>query len=465
MSSLSSPRTGPSRTPSEHHPEKEILLSQQGEKYPEVNITVAPKPLIAPTQKSKRILILGGGVSGLMTAWFLLDKGYLVTILAKDWAWTTDFQNSRLTSQIAGALWEFPPGGCGLTEIESLEKGWSNIEHYREWSLQSYELYKKLNTMLNGRMRAEFGVSVTKLNQLFYQDLDTVNDYNAGEVHKLSSIREAVGQDRLDNLRVHDAATLTEVFDDLGMVDSWREKLKGGYTHDAPIVNTDKAMVFLMAIVKNKGADLETREITQPLTDPEVAESLVKQYRADAIINATGLGSRMVADDPDVYPVRGAVKRIHNNNVDHFEALTEAYLVPAQKGENGQPTKVVFLVPRNDETLYVGSIVQPHNDQLVLTEESPEVEVMFERARHFLPGLADAKTVPWFPFAQGLRPFTKRNVKVRADTRTKTPVIHNYGHGGSGWTLAAGTSRSAVHLLELVLAGKTAQQANDVLFN
>lgn len=96
--------------------EREITLTAQGQLYPEVKISVSPKALISPTKTSKRILILGGGVSGLLTAWILLDKGYRVTILSKKWAWTSDFQDSRITSQIAGALWEFPPGGCGLTE-------------------------------------------------------------------------------------------------------------------------------------------------------------------------------------------------------------------------------------------------------------------------------------------------------------------------------------------------------------
>lgn len=46
-----------------------------------------------------------------MTAWTLLDHGYRVTILSKEWATFADKQ--RLTSQIAGALWEFPPAVCG----------------------------------------------------------------------------------------------------------------------------------------------------------------------------------------------------------------------------------------------------------------------------------------------------------------------------------------------------------------
>lgn len=445
--------------------DKEILLKKQGDRYPEIKLTVAATPLVAPTLQSKRILIIGGGVSGLMTAWMLLDKGYHVTVLSKEWAWTSDFQHSRITSQIAGALWEFPPGGCGLTEIESPGPGWATIKHYREWALQSYEFYKKMNNMLSGRLQTEFGVAVTKLNQLFYQNLQEQNEFNEEEIEKLGQIRRATEEQRMDNLKEHGGNGLKEIFDDLGMTQSWRDKLKAGYTHDAPIINTDKSMAYLMAIVKNKGAELETREIARPLSDHGAADELLREYHAAAIVNATGLGAREVANDLDVYPVRGAIKRIQNNNMDHFEALTEAYLVPAQKGEDGQATKVVFLVPRNDECLIVGSIVQPRNNALGLGEGHPEVEIMWERARHFLPGLADAKPIPWYPLAQGLRPFTKKNVKVRADIHSNVPLVHNYGHGGSGWTLAVGTSRSVVHLLEMILVeGKTAEEANAVLY-
>lgn len=51
-----------------------------------------------------------------------------------------------MTSQIAGALWKFPPGGCGLTEIEEAGKSWATVEHYQEWASQSYEFYHKYDT-------------------------------------------------------------------------------------------------------------------------------------------------------------------------------------------------------------------------------------------------------------------------------------------------------------------------------
>jgi glycine/D-amino acid oxidase-like deaminating enzyme len=131
--------------------------------------------------------------------------------------------------------------------------------------------------------------------------------------------------------------------------------------------------------------------------------------------------------------------------------LNDAYLVPAQKDNNGVPTGVVFIVPRNDDILYVGSIIQPHNDQANLEPGSPEVRVMWDRAAEFMPSLRHADFVHHYPFAQGLRPFTKKNVKVRADTQAGFPLVHNYGHGGSGWTLGFGTARCAVYILKALL--------------
>ena len=92
-----------------------------------------PVPLEPATPYSPRILIVGGGVIGLTTAWTLLDKGYHVTVIAKEWASFGKAQ--RLTSQIAGALWEFPPAVCGQhTDAISLH-------HSKRWSMISYHIW------------------------------------------------------------------------------------------------------------------------------------------------------------------------------------------------------------------------------------------------------------------------------------------------------------------------------------
>lgn len=98
------------------------------------DITPLPTPLNNPASSSPRILVIGGGVTGLVSAWVLLDQGYHVTILAKDWV--SDEPGKRLTSQIAGALWEFPPAVCGAhTDRISLQRS-------KDWCMTAYHIWE-----------------------------------------------------------------------------------------------------------------------------------------------------------------------------------------------------------------------------------------------------------------------------------------------------------------------------------
>ena len=81
-----------------------------------------------------RIIIIGGGVTGLTTACELLQRNYQVTVIAERYA----NQDNRITSQIAGALWEWPPAVCGRhTDIISLENS-------KRWCKVAYDRYKAM---------------------------------------------------------------------------------------------------------------------------------------------------------------------------------------------------------------------------------------------------------------------------------------------------------------------------------
>ena len=90
---------------------------------------------------------------------------------------------------------------------------------------------------------------------------------------------------------------------------------------------------------------------------------------------------------------------------------------------------------------------------------------MWKKARNFLPSLADAKTIPEYPFAQGLRPFSHKNAKVRADGMSfGLNFVHNYGHGGSDWTLTVGCARATVNLLEKTMGGVSGDSAKAAVY-
>jgi glycine/D-amino acid oxidase-like deaminating enzyme len=48
----------------------------------------------------------------------------------------------------------------------------------------------------------------------------------------------------------------------------------------------------------------------------------------------------------------------------------------------------------------------------------------------------------------GLRPFRKNGFRVEKEALGSKTIIHNYGHGGSGWSLSWGTASLAVELAE-----------------
>jgi D-amino-acid oxidase len=95
------------------------------------------------------IVIIGGGVTGLTTACELLQRNHKVTVIAERYA----NEENRIASQIAGALWEWPPAVCGRhTDPMSLDKS-------KHWCKVSYDKFKKmaadpeLSTAAGVRMR------------------------------------------------------------------------------------------------------------------------------------------------------------------------------------------------------------------------------------------------------------------------------------------------------------------------
>jgi D-amino-acid oxidase len=389
-------------------------------------------PLRTPVESSPSILIVGGGVTGLITAWALLDKGYHVTIIAKEWA--SYGKEQRLTSQIAGALWEFPPAVCGQhTDAISLQ-------HSKRWCIVAYHIWdaiaasKSLSELAGVRMKgADF---------FFPAPIEE-------DMHEMSKMLEILGSGIRGFRR--DPAIIQErrVSKSYGAVDA--------YEHLAPIIDTDVCMAFLKDLVASKGAKLVTRTIHGDLLDQE--QTLRDEFKADVIINATGLAGLELAGDKSCYPIRGGLIRVINDGSD-FPKLDHALTITADAAHDSN--EIVFLVPRNDNILLIGGIAEPHEHELNLTLDSPIIKRMRARCEAFLPDLKKARVDPEYPLAQGLRPFRERNVRVERELRprktkpgTEGPstsrIVHSYGQGGAGWSLGFGCAGDVLELVEEAL--------------
>jgi len=399
-----------------------------------LNFSLDREPQIQPTDASPSVLIIGGGVTGLITAWVLLDRGYYVTVLAKEWASYT--KDQRLTSQIAGALWEYPPAACGQHTDPISQK------HSKRWCMVAYRVWEAIAA--DPKLSAEAGVRMKESSFFFPCPIEE----DKAQLSKMNEImKSGVRGFRRD-------PNLTEKYNvdpTYGAVDA--------YQHLAPIIDTDVCTKWLMTMVQSKGARFLTETIHGDLFHQE--DELRARFGADVIVNCTGLASAEAAGDRTCYPIRGCLIRVINDGVD-FPKVTSSLTIAADAVHDANG--IVFIVPRNDNILLLGGIAQPHEYKLDLTLDSPVIKRMRERCEAFLPALKNARVDPDYPLAQGLRPFRKQNVRVERELRRLEPleghkrprhsrIVHSYGHGGSGWSLSFGCAEDVANLVVDALRG------------
>jgi D-amino-acid oxidase len=216
-------------------------------------------------------LIVGGGVTGLVTAWALPDQGYHVSVIAKEYA--SYGTSQRLTPQIAGALWEYPPAVCGQhTDAISLE-------HSKRWCMTAYHIW---DAIAGSEELAESSGVRMKCSDFFFP---VPVEQDLAQLHKMNEIMASGIRGFVRGRSIIDRRDVNKSY---GVVDA--------YEHLAPIIDTDQCMAYLQELVVSKGADLHKTTVSGDLFDQE--EELLAEYRADAIVNATGLaGTELAGDD------------------------------------------------------------------------------------------------------------------------------------------------------------------------
>lgn len=360
------------------------------------------------------VLIIGAGISGLTTAWTLLDRGYKVTVIAAKYA----SKHEKITSQIAAALWEWPPPVCGKYVQFSND---FHMENWKRRSLISFNRFKELAD------NPETGVRMCTSNFFFGRPIQSC----PRETKKLAEIGEIMPGFR------HDIKIVEElgVNVNYGVVDA--------YSHLAPIIDSDCYMNWLINYLKSRySIAFMTREISGDLLAQE--SELLNFYEADVIVNCTGINSKELVADDTVFGLRGAYIRIINDG-SRFPKVNEAMNVQLD-GEDSDD--MVFIVPRNNNTLILGGMAELNKlDLNINLENSDLLKKMFERDLHFHPDLKNGQIDPDYPISVGIRPFRKGHVRVERE-RKDSNIVHNYGHGDSGYTLSFGCAVDVADIID-----------------
>jgi D-amino-acid oxidase len=146
----------------------------------------------------------------------------------------------------------------------------------------------------------------------------------------------------------------------------------------------------------------------------------------DAVVNCTGIGARRLTGDTTLRALLGQTVLVEPGDVE----LRRMY------GDERDLSRMFYVIPRRTEVV-IGGCALPF-DADVLPPPDPALRAAFlERAR--AAGFAHG---PVLRDAVGLRP-VRPEVRVERVDR----IIHHYGHGGAGYTLARGSAADVVALV------------------
>lgn len=213
----------------------------------------------------------------------------------------------------------------------------------------------------------------------------------------------------------------------------WRAAVPGfvrtdaGYRFAAPVADMSVHLPWLVRRLEALGGSLVAGALRN------LDEALA---RAPVVVNCAGLGARELAGDPSLLAVRGQVLRVE------CPAIDEWFLDQAD-GE-----RLVYVVPREHDVVLGGTAVEADEDPGTDPDVAAAIRARCEAA---VPGLRGARVVG---DAVGLRP-ARPAVRLEAEPREGGTVVHCYGHGGAGVTLAWGCADEVVGLVARSFAAGT----------
>jgi D-amino-acid oxidase len=199
----------------------------------------------------------------------------------------------------------------------------------------------------------------------------------------------------------------------------WRDAVPGlartpeGLRFVAPAVDMSIHLPWLVGRLRALGGAIERRAV-----------AALDELEADAVVNCAGLGARELAGDGSLTAVRGQVVRVTAPDVDEWLL------------DQSDPQRLVYVVPRERDVVLGGTAQEGAED----LEPDPATSAAIRaRCAALVPALRDAPVVG---VAVGLRP-VRPTVRLEAEGR----VVHCYGHGGAGVTLAWGCAGEVAALL------------------
>ncbi|HEY2792543.1 MAG TPA: FAD-dependent oxidoreductase [Micromonosporaceae bacterium] len=193
---------------------------------------------------------------------------------------------------------------------------------------------------------------------------------------------------------------------------------------ESPVVDMPRYLGYLTERVAAAGVVIDVEPVASL---PDLAGS------AAVVVNCTGLGSRELAGDERVAPVRGQHVIVENPGLREFFY------------ERGSGPTLTSFIPHGDRLVLGGTVERGD----VRTEADPvQAAEIVGRCAVVEPRIATAAITG---VDVGLRP-GRGGVRLELDQIQGVRVVHNYGHAGIGVALSWGCANHVTRLVRSTLA-------------
>jgi D-amino-acid oxidase len=317
------------------------------------------------------VLILGCGISGLSCAIKLKEQGFeRVRIVARDLPPNT-------TSDVAGGLW-FPYKAEPIHRILG-------------WSKTTFQELKRLQSEYPSA-----GITTTDFYQYFRKPVDYEAWWSSAvEVyHKLAPSELSNG-------------------------------FLGGYYAQVLVAEPQTHLPFLMKYFEALGGTIE-RGVVETLKEI-IAENTI-------IVNCTGLDSKRLVSDTEMFSIRGQIVRVKNPGIRRSITI---------ESSDEQSENATYTIARSEDVI-LGGVAMINNWDTSIDDTT--IQGIVERCTEIEPTLQGAEVLG---HKAGLRP-GRTEIRLELEQHGDTcAVIHNYGHGGSGYTVNWGCAEEVSQLAKI----------------
>jgi len=405
----------------------------------------------------KHIVVIGGGITGVTSAYALARQGFEVTLIEKNRyaAMETSYANGGQLSASNAEVWTHPS-----TLIKGLKwmmkadapllmnpkPSWhkfswiaefvANIPKYERNTIDTAKLAIDAREHLFAWAASE-GIDFDHKRQgILHIYRDKKGFDHAGRVSKLLA---AGGLERR-------AVTPEEM---RAIEPTLQGQYYGGYFTESDSTGDIHKFTFGLAqACKRLGVQMLTgHEVLNVSSDGEVAtvqvryEGQIDTLRFDGIVISAGVHSRRLAaqlgDRLNVYPVKG-----YSITVNMPDAASQA--AAPQVSLLDDETKLVTSRLGNDRFRVAGTA---EFNGFNLDIRADRIAPLIRWVNECFPGIDTRKVVPW----AGLRPMMP-DMLPRVGAGKKANVFYNTGHGHLGWTLSAITAHQlAGHVQQSLL--------------